>query len=346
MDFLFATTNDHCHHQADEPEPLAFGLARALVANGHAVTLLVPAPDRSPKEPATAAESGVTVIRHGTRSSLPTLVDRYWKNFYDHSMVVEFVSDDQPSLTSDIPATQRVVVLTGRIDHWQKDSSHYRQARVVTTLPSTAAWLRDLGLTDVQVIPPGTTPPELSLPRSIRPLWLWHGRLEENSRAEDLIQALVVSQTTLPGATAWFTTNGDPAYSQRLRQLADKLNVAERVRWLTPQPADRSAERYGHAWALVMTDVPSWGPAAAIEAYHHATPAVVYQLPGLHDVVEPDKTGLVVRPHALALARSLERLARLRHVRARLGLHAQHYARHFTWPSMAERFVDALRQRQ
>jgi glycosyltransferase involved in cell wall biosynthesis len=82
-------------------------------------------------------------------------------------------------------------------------------------------------------------------------------------------------------------------------------------------------------------------PNALLEAMAHALPVVATDVPGSRDVIDSERTGLLVRPDAPdALAAALARLIGDASLRARLGAAArEHVATHHTWTASAAEYL-------
>jgi phosphatidyl-myo-inositol alpha-mannosyltransferase len=80
-----------------------------------------------------------------------------------------------------------------------------------------------------------------------------------------------------------------------------------------------------------------------LEAMASGRPCVCFDIPGYRDVIEHERTGLLVRePSTQALAAALQRLAEDADLRARLGSDGRQAAQAYAWPNVAARIEAVL----
>src|SRR5712691_6298344 len=149
------------------------------------------------------------------------------------------------------------------------------------------------------------------------------GRAVEKKGYDDLVAALAL----LPADLAWrFVHIGGGALAKRLKRQAARLGLAERVEWrgARPQPEVLAAYRDADLFVLaakIGRDADRDGlPNVLMEAQSQGLACVATQLPGIGELVEDGRTGVLVPPdNPRALAAALEALIRDPAQRARLG---------------------------
>jgi len=130
---------------------------------------------------------------------------------------------------------------------------------------------------------------------------------------------------------------GGAAYLEQVGRRARQLGVADRIRWIAPQPHETLASYYRAAdVVLVPSQSESFG-LVALEAAACGTPVVATAVGGLHTLVLDGRTGYLRdrRPEPFAAAAG-RILADPDHAAA-LGVAAARHARSFTWGSAARR---------
>ena len=139
---------------------------------------------------------------------------------------------------------------------------------------------------------------------------------------------------------------GDGPQKPELKQLAQTLGLAERVRFHDPVPHDALPALYGAVDAGVF---PSIGDEAfgitIAEAMSCAKPVIASHIGGIPEVVGSEEScGLLVPPgDVTALARAMRRLANDTALRTRLGIAARaRIERLYTWDMSAQRLLGAL----
>src|SRR3954469_19701892 len=168
---------------------------------------------------------------------------------------------------------------------------------------------------------------------------LFVGRLNAQKGIEMLLRALSLTQ---------FVVNLDvigDGDSSRFRALADELGVAERVRWIGALPQHKLTEYYRSATALVVPSVNEGLGLVAVEAQLCETPVIAFDSGGLSDVVQHDRTGILVSDiSASALADAIDRLLASPDRRAFLGAAGRlHALATFAPESVARRYATIYR---
>lgn len=183
---------------------------------------------------------------------------------------------------------------------------------------------------------------------------LFVGRLQTHKGPDLAMRALARALELEPEATrdVELVVVGGPsggaghrASVERLRQLAESLGIAARVRFLPPQPQQRLADLYsGAEVVLVPSRSESFG-LVALEAQASGTPVVAADAGGLRYVVLDGTTGFVVPGHdPVEYARPLATLlSQPRRARA-MGRAAAGHALRFSWEGTAARVLEVYRE--
>lgn len=178
---------------------------------------------------------------------------------------------------------------------------------------------------------------------------LFVGRLTAQKGVDRLLRAVAA----LPAHQRLDVIGAGPE-EEALHRLAAELGITDRVRWLGAMPQPALAEHYRRAAVLVVPSREEGLGLVGVEAMLCGTPVVAFDSGGLRDVVQHERTGLLVPEGDVAaltaaLAGLLEPGAAER--RAQLGEAARLYALGtFAPASVAHRYAaiyrEALRGRE
>src|SRR5689334_4902444 len=166
---------------------------------------------------------------------------------------------------------------------------------------------------------------------------LFVGRLNKQKGIEMLLQA--VSRVSRP---VHLDVVGDGEDREALEELAGALGIADRVRWHGALPQPRLADFYRGATALVVPSVEEGLGLVAVEAQLCETPVIAFDSGGLPDIVQHDRTGILVPSiDAAALAAAITSLLDRPDRGAALGAAGRlHALATFAPESVAKRYTD------
>ncbi len=170
---------------------------------------------------------------------------------------------------------------------------------------------------------------------------LYVGRLTQQKGVEHLLYAMSAMKTP-----AQLDIVGDGPNRQSLEQLAQQLGVASRIRWHGQLSQSELPEVYQRAAAIVLPSMDEGLGLVAVEALLCETPVVAFDSGGLRDVIQHEKTGLLVQPgDRTALANTLDDLLGRDGRGSQLGRAGRLYALSaFAPESAARRYAEIYRQ--
>ncbi|WP_210587749.1 glycosyltransferase family 4 protein [Streptomyces sp. GESEQ-35] len=358
-DILFLNWRDPSHPQAGGAEAYCYEIAGRFSDAGAHVTLVAA---RHPGSPSRASSDGISIVRAGgTFGVYPVAAAHLLRHRHAYDAVVDFQNGIPFFAPLFTPRWTAVVCVIHHVHqhqfdlrfHWpmnalgrllEKQISRlvYRRRPVVVVSPSTREGMRrDLGFDNpIHIVPNGSPQARPgSVRRSDTPAITVVSRLMPQKRVDLLIRAVPELRRRRPDIHVDICGDGDEL--PRLRALAADLGVEDIVDFHGRVSEERKRELLGHAWLTVAPSIAEGWGLTVIEANVMGTPALAYDVPGLRDAVQPDRSGWLLRPGtdlACGLAHALDELDRPA-ARERMARRCRAWAAEFSWDDSAERLA-------
>jgi glycosyltransferase involved in cell wall biosynthesis len=360
----FLNWRDSTHPEGGGAEKYAETVCEGLARAGHEVTLLCAAHGGAPVE---ETRHGVRVLRQGGRigvypASLRQLValERAEGRF---DVVVD-TQNGIPFWASRVTRTP-VVVLVHHVHReqwpivfgpvssrvgWFLESRlaprAFRGQQYVAVSERTRAELETLGVAPdaVSVIHNGTEPPLAARStRHLEPRVVVLGRVVPHKRVEHALE--VVARLADRHPRLRLRVVGDGWWSDRVRERAAALDVADRVDFLGHVDEYTKHDELASAWVALAPSVKEGWGLCVVEAASHGTPTVAYQgAGGLSESIVHGRTGILVTDLE-AMTAAVDRLLSDAASREELGRAGVVHAQHFTWTRTIEAWESLLADR-
>ncbi len=192
---------------------------------------------------------------------------------------------------------------------------------------------------DVFFPPAEASSPSPSPSSTSAPVFVVAARLTTQKRVDIAIEAFARATRLPAGATVEIA--GDGPERRRLEEIASRLGVADRVRFLGMLSPEALAERFRASTAVVLTSVDEGYGLTLVEGALCGTPGIAVRSGGLSDLVEDGVNGFLAEPGDTdGVARAMERLAGNSVLRQRMAGAANRRARAATSGPLADRLVD------
>jgi glycosyltransferase involved in cell wall biosynthesis len=276
------------------------------------------------------------------RSFDPRLVHSHW--WFPNGVVGTWVSGlaHIPLVTTlhgtDVRLARTVGVAKPLFAHVLKHSA------AVTTV---SRWLKE----ETEALAPGVHPTVAPMPVATKLFGpgtsrdgdrlLFVGRLNQQKGVDQLLHAMGSMKTA-----ASLDIVGDGPDRDSLKRLAQQLGLASRIRWHGQLSQSALPALYQRAAAVVLPFLDEGLGLVAVEALLCETPVVAFDSGGLRDVIQHEKTGLLVKPgDNAALASTLDDLLTREGRGSQLGRAGRLYALSaFAPESAARRYAEIYRQ--
>jgi glycosyltransferase involved in cell wall biosynthesis len=194
-----------------------------------------------------------------------------------------------------------------------------RSTAVIALSDSWADYLRSIahGASVRVVANPVVLPHTISREREQARRVLFLGRAGQRKGIFDLLEAFLIVQAGLPGASLAIGGDGDlTKVRSRIAELGLQ-NCVEVLGWLD---GDAKLDELARAQVFVLPSYDEGLPMAMLEAMAHGKAIVVTPVGGIPEAVQHGKQGLLVQPgHVEQLAEALLSLLRSQELRQQLG---------------------------
>lgn len=182
--------------------------------------------------------------------------------------------------------------------------------------------------------------PDYSL-RSPDPLFIYVGRLKRYKGVDILIRAFAA----LGDTRATFEIAGSGDYRPRLEELARRLGVESRVRFLGFVPEETKIAMLRRAWAAMLASPKEGWGIANMEAAACGTPVIASNSPGIRESVVNGETGFLV-PHGdiAEMAAAMRKLIESPSLARQMGEAGRRLAERFSWERSADDTIAHLEE--
>lgn len=135
------------------------------------------------------------------------------------------------------------------------------------------------------------------------PTYIFVSRVVRMKGVEEVIKAFSFICLDDPHARLWIVGGGEDDYIEKLKIMVMEYGIEKNVEWLGVVSEQKKYELMACAHLILHASVKEGWGLVVLEAASVGTPAVVYNVSGLKDVVKHGKTGIVIAsnsPHDMA----------------------------------------------
>lgn len=369
MKLLWITWKDHLHPDAGGAEVVCRELTQRLVAEGHEVTMLTA---RYPGSKRHESLDGVTYIRVGSNRYVhPLLAGLYYlrhlRNKFD--VVVEEIQGCAPYFA----------VFFGRASHrflfyhqlarknWLYEVKapfsyigYYllapiatrlialSRAPVITVSESTRSVLARYGFDAhrTHIISEGLHFAPLQqltgIQKYSRPTMLSFGAMRAMKRTLDQVKAFEIAKRSIADLQFKIAGSSDSAYGQKVLGYIAQSKYRADIEYLGRVSTQQKAKLMQKSHVIVVTSVEEgWGLIVS-EANGQGTPAVVYDVEGLRDSVQHNRTGLITQQTPEALAAGVVDILQDSQKYAALQVNTHRFSKNLTFEQSYQDFLTVV----
>jgi glycosyltransferase involved in cell wall biosynthesis len=296
---------------------------------------------------AEAEEYGLTVVRLGRGAYVwPPALFRLWRRLRSHRVDLLLLLTGIPNIWGRIfGQLSRVPVIVGACrdrvlwhERFLGGLAHHHVCNSIA-IREYAANTYGLDRRRMSVVPNGLDPRRFACPDARASeegaVVLSVGRLVRDKDQATLISAFSMIAKATPGVELWIV--GDGPLERTLKRQARQVPCPDRIRFI---PGQRDiAPLFRRACIFALSSRSESSPNAALEAMSFGLPVVATDVGGLSEIVEQERTGLLVPPSSpVGLAKALQQLLCDAEMRRALGRAGQARAQEaFSFTEMVRR---------
>lgn len=213
----------------------------------------------------------------------------------------------------------------------------YRKIPFMTVSESTKKDLIKWGISKnlIIVVLNGFNPSRVAIvsrKEKIRTL-IFLGALSKDKGIEEALEVLrLISLADTNKWRLWIVGKSSPEYLKKLKLLSKKLEIDKKVKFWGFISEERKFELLSRAHIAINPSIrEGWG-LVVIEAAYVGTPTVAFDVPGLHDSIINNRTGIICAENTVEdLARKILELIRDAKRYKRISRNAISWSRKFSW---------------
>lgn len=221
----------------------------------------------------------------------------------------------------------------------------YKNIPVITISESSRKELEENGFlkSQVKVIPMGSNSNIVSdLPKKEKDKTLiFVSRLSKTKGVVDAIRAVEILKKNIPDIKLWVVGRGENSFVNELEKLVKDLNLKESVKFFDYVSEQKKEELLTRAHILIAPSVKEGWGLTVHEAGARATPAVVYDVPGLRDIVINNVNGIICSENnPQSLSENIQKILIDNALYANLQKGSISERKKHTWENTTDKFLE------
>ena len=314
MNILLLNWRDPWHPSAGGAEIVTFEHTKAWVKAGHTVTWVSGGYYEQKKRQETI--EGVQFLRFGgtltihlivplfvlaTGKNYDVIVDEvhgipFFAPLFTRTPVVAFIHEVADEIW-DYMYKWPIAPIGKLLERWA--FRWYRRCQIWTDASSTIDELVGWGIPREQCVaipcPIIKQVQRIEEEKESVPTYIFVSRVVRMKGIEEVIKAFSFITREQKNARLWIVGKGEPKYIEELEQMVEEYGIKENVTFVGVVSEAEKYQYMSRAHLLLHASVKEGWGLVVLEAASVGTPAVVYNVEGLKDVVKHEKTGVVIQ---------------------------------------------------
>ena len=221
----------------------------------------------------------------------------------------------------------------------------YKNIPIITISESSKKEIEKNGFSNsqVKVIPMGSNSKIVSnLPKKEKEKTLiFVSRLSKTKGVIDAIKAVEIIKKIIPDIKLWIIGRGEGEFVIELQKLVKDLDLSENIKFFDYVTEEKKEELLTRAHILIAPSVKEGWGLTVHEAGARGTPAVVYNVPGLRDIVKDNVNGIICQENSPeSLSDNIQKILQDDNFYAKLQKGAVSERKKHTWSNTAGKFLE------
>ena len=222
--------------------------------------------------------------------------------------------------------------------------------KVITVSESTKKDLMKLGFNEnkIKIISEGI---EIELVDNLKkikkyeiPTILSLGSVRAMKRTDQIVKAFEIAKINIPELELLIAGDYNDKFGRKVCKMAKNSKRSNSIKFLGRVSKDKKIELMQRSHLMCVTSVKEGWGLIVTEANSQGTPAVVYNVDGLRDSVQHNKTGLVCQKNTPEnLAKNIEELLKNKEKEENLRKNAWHWSKEITFEKSYKQFVKSIK---
>lgn len=350
------------HPLAGGAELVTFEHSKAWARSGHQVTIFTSYyPGGSQDE----LQEGVRIIRRGDASLGVRLYGTWWYLFDKHPKI-NLVVDEFHGIPFFTPLFVRVrklafihevakkvwflnfnlvIAVVGYLLEPLVFKLIYRSVPFMTVSNSTKEELMEWLIPEkqIEVINNGiSVPAEIKkIPKEKIPTVIFLGALSKDKGVEDAVKAFALLQRK--DYQFWIVGKGEESYLRYLKKMVVDLGIKQQTKFWGFVSDQEKFSLLAKAHLLLFPSVKEGWGLVVIEAARMGTPTVGYNVSGLKDSVQDQRTGILVEyGDVQGLAQAIKLLFKDKEIYRKFSKNALRWSQEFSWDRSCEKSLSLI----
>ncbi len=181
--------------------------------------------------------------------------------------------------------------------------------------------------------------------KEAQPTFLFVSRVVRMKGIEEVIKAFSFIVREQHSARLWIIGGGEDSYLQELKQMLKEYGVMKHVTFFGVVSEEKKYRFMAKSHIFLHASVKEGWGLVVLEAASVGTPSVVYNVPGLRDVVKNGKTGIVCRENSpREMAREAMMLYKNKTLYRTLQENGYAWVKSFHWSEVAKQSMKLLQK--